>query len=294
MLLGEGALWDDEKQVLYSIDIVGGKIFVYDPIQQKNIHVIDLRMHIGACVRRAKPGVWHLVCGTSRGFCIVDVTTGKIVEWLEDPEAGIRTNRMNDGKCDPQGRFWCGSMGLKCETGFGSLYCLGTDLKVTRALTNATIPNGITWSQDGNTMFWTDTGDNSIYAFDFDQKTGCITNRRVALKLPSSSKEKDFVGYIDGTTMDSSGRLWAAMWGGSGVRCFDLKTGKCESFISVPAEQVTSCTFGGRNLTTLYITSASCGIGAVGRSATPLAGHVFEIDLAHCGVKGLPASTFRG
>ena len=132
VLLGEGALWDDEKQVLYSIDIVGGKIFVYDPIQQKNIHVIDLRMHIGACVRRAKPGVWHLVCGTSRGFCIVDVTTGKIVEWLEDPEAGIRTNRMNDGKCDPQGRFWCGSMGLKCETGFGSLYCLGTDLKVTR------------------------------------------------------------------------------------------------------------------------------------------------------------------
>jgi len=295
-LLGEGAYWDTEKQVLYHLDIVTGKIFVYCPVAKRNTHKIDLRIPIGAIVRRAskQADVWQVVAATSRGFVVVDIPSGKIVEFLANPESDIPTNRMNDGKCDPQGRFWCGSTDVHCQKGLGFLYSLDADKQVTKHLSGCSIPNGIVWNLAGDTMYWTDTGDNAIYAFDFDGATGKITNRRVALLLPSDPADPKFVGYIDGTTLDAEGKLWAAMWCGYGVRRYDLATGECLMYIRVAAKQTTSCAFGGPNLDQLFITSASCGLSQADRVETPLSGHVFHADLSSFGIKGLPAVAYQG
>ena len=134
----------------------------------------------------------QVVCALHRGVGIVDIETGIVAEWIANPETDMEhcDNRSNDGKCDAAGRFWYGTMNLRCGTaeggrdGAGSLYCVGTDRSVTRAVPNLTIPNGLAWSSNNDTMYHIDTPTRSIDAYDFDLASGTINNRRSSVRIP--------------------------------------------------------------------------------------------------------------
>ena len=192
--------------------------------------------------------------------------------------------RMNDGKCDPAGRFWAGSKALDFREGAGALYRLGPDGRVTRMLEGVTICNGMKWMEDGAHIYYFDSPKQTIDVFDFDPVRGAIANRRVLVEIPEEA------GVPDGMTLDSEGRIWVALWGGGAVRCYSPE-GKREEVIEVPAPQTKSCCFGGGDFAVLYITSARDGMSREQLERAPHAGGVFA---ARCGARGRAARRFAG
>jgi sugar lactone lactonase YvrE len=231
---------------------------------------------VGTVVAREKGG---LVIAGDHGFSFVDEGTGKVAR-ITDPEADILTNRFNDGKCDPSGRFWAGSMHLgPNRTATGSLYVLHTDLRTEKKYGPVTVSNGLVWTKDTRTMFYIDTPRKNVIAFDFDNRTGGISNERIAFDTAK------YPGVPDGMTIDSEDRLWAAFCHGSALRCFD-HLGRCEAEIAFPVREVTACAFGGPTLEDLYITT-----GIPGSDVEPLAGRLF---VTQPGAKGVASPTFAG
>ena len=278
-LVGEGAIWDSERKVLYWVDIIGQKLFVYDPATAEN-REIDTLQAVGTVVPRASGG---LIVALHNGFASLDPDSG-LMRPIADPERDIPANRFNDGKCDPAGRLWAGTMEFDGEPDRGALYCLDTDGTVTRKFGNVTISNGIVWSLDGRTMYYIDTGRNNVRAYDYDAATGAIGNERVTVTNAGS-------GHFDGMTMDAEGMVWVAIFGGSAVRRYDPESGVLLDAIELPMSQVTSCAFGGPDLTDLYVTSACLRLSESERSAEPLAGSLVKVVP---GVEGLPAIPYRG
>jgi len=176
--------------------------------------------------------------------------------WLMLPDADPEA-RFNDGKCDPQGRFWVGTMRYDTANGGGRLYRLDTDGSIEPMLDKVTISNGLAWSADGRTMFYVDTPTRRIDAFDFSPD-GALHNRRVAVDLA------DEEGSPDGMTIDDQDHLWVAMWGGSAIlRCRPAsatQAGQVVERIAMPVRQPTSCTFGGTQFADLFVTSAADGL----------------------------------
>ena len=276
--LGEGAIWEPDKKVLYWVDIDGFKVHVYDPVANKD-REYGVGKSVGTVVPRKSGG---LMLAVKDGFAEMDLDTGS-VKVVARPDDHPDAARFNDGKCDPSGRFWAGTMGL--GQGKGVLYRLDADLSIHRMLDNLTTPNGIVWSHDKKTMYYIDTRAGEVWAFDYDNATGAITNKRTAVKIPKG------VGGPDGMTIDSSGMLWVAHWGGWGVYRWDPNTGKLLDTIKVPAEQVSSCAFGGQDLDILYITTARTGVTGARLESQPLAGGLFCVKP---GAKGVPAFSFAG
>jgi len=290
--LGEGALWDAARQRLLWVDIVRCKVFVYDPAGGTN-RALDVRQMVGTVVPRAPPRQHELVVAAHRGVMAIDAATGAVTEFLGNPpaEQAAPGNRWNDGKCDPAGRLWAGTMGLFCEAGAGALYSLDTDVAhtFTAVVEGATCPNGIVWTADGATMYWIDTMAGGVFAFDFDARSGAATNRRLAFAI-----EGEGAGYPDGCTIDADDNLWIAMWGGGAVRRYDPRAGALLGVYAVPASQVTSCAFGGAELDQLYVTTARCGLDDAALERHPAAGGLFKFDFAGTGVRGVPAVPFKG
>ena len=278
-VVGEGAIWDSERQVLYWVDIIGQKLFVYDPVSGEN-RSIDTLQAVGTVVPRAAGG---LVVALHNGFASLDPASG-LMRPIADPERDIPANRFNDGKCDPAGRLWAGTMEFDGAPGRGALYCLELDGTVTRKFGGVTISNGIVWSQDQRTMYYVDTGRNDVRAYDYDLDSGAISNERVTVTNHGS-------GHFDGMTMDEEGMLWIAIFGGSAVRRYHPESGELLATVDLPMSNVTSCAFGGRDLTDLYITSACLRLSAAQREAEPLAGSLVKVVP---GVRGLPAVPFAG
>jgi len=164
----------------------------------------------------------------------------------------------------------------------GSLYRLDTDLKVHKMVENLSIPNGIVWTSNQCTMYHIDSTAQTITAYDYDSTTGNISNPAVALKFSTN------MGYADGMTIDAEDKLWIAHWAGSRVTRWDPLKKECLMTIHLPVSKVTSCAFGGDNLTDLYITSASVEID---RTKEPLAGSIFVVRNVG---KGVPAYDFLG
>ena len=191
---------------------------------------------------------------------------------------------MNDGKCDPQGRLWAGSMAYDARPGAGALYRLDGDLTVHEIVQAVTISNGLAWTPDGTTMYYIDTPTGRVDAFDADPATGAITGRRPWVGIPEAA------GGPDGMTIDDEGCLWVALWGGSAVHRY-APDGRLDTVVSLPCRQVTSCAFGGAGLDELYITSSSLGLSAEEIAAQPLAGQLF---LLRPGVTGPAAVAFEG
>jgi len=206
----------------------------------------------------------------------LDRATGNLSRAV-DIENHLPNNRFNDGKCDPQGRFWAGTMSLNEEPNAGSLYAFENNI-VQKKIENVTISNGLAWSIDHKTMYYIDTPTFEVVAYKFEKKTGCISDRQVALKIPIED------GFPDGMTIDDEGMLWIAHWDGWQVTRWNPNTGKKLLCIKLPASKITSCTFGGKDLTDLFITSAYVGLSVDELKAQPLAGSLFVIR--NCGFKG--------
>jgi sugar lactone lactonase YvrE len=279
--LGEGALWDSRAGVLYWVDIMVGRLHVFDPARGDD-RVFEIGQHVGTVVPRRSGGV---LLALHHGIAAFDPETGKL-DVLCDPEADRPGNRFNDGKCDPAGRFWAGTMAIDCSAGKGSLYRLDADRSLHRVLSPVSVSNGIVWSLDARTMYYTDTLSREVWAFDYDLATGAIANRRTAIRIPEAD------GLPDGMTIDAEGMLWVAHWGGGRVTRWDPRAGRLLDTIRVPASQVTSCAFGGPDLGTLYITSARRGLDANALAREPMAGALFcaKLDV----IRGVPATEYAG
>jgi sugar lactone lactonase YvrE len=200
---------------------------------------------------------------------------------LEDEPAN---NRFNDGKCDPLGRFLAGTMDMNEKDPSGSLYSFDGK-SVVKLFDNVTISNGLAWSPDYKTIYYIDTPSREVKAFDYDLETGGIANMRVVVNIPET------FGWPDGMTSDTQGNLWVAMWGGAQVTKWNPNTGELLEQIPVPAKNVSSCVFGGKNRNELYLTSARIGVDEETLKQYPLTGGVFRVETE---VEGMPTFEFAG
>jgi sugar lactone lactonase YvrE len=266
-LLGEGPVWDARRSSLFWVDILRGEIHEYRPADGYS-HTISVGEYVGA-VAPYRDG--RLMAALKSGIVLIDPDTGER-EAVGHPEAHLPGNRYNDGKCDPAGRFWVGSMSLQEEPGAGSLYMIDHDRSITRQLEGVTISNGLAWSNDHRTMYYIDTPTFEVAAFDYDIATGSISNRRVAIRIPETD------GYPDGMTTDREGCLWIAHWDGWQVTRWDPHTGRKIHHIPMPAARVTSCAFGGDTGNDLYITSARTGLSEEELGRMRGAGGVFAYN----------------
>lgn len=278
--LGEGALWHGPGNVLYWIDIMNQEVHTYNPSTNEN-HTVNVGHDVGTVVTRKSGG---LVLAIKDGFASLDPDTCKL-EMLKEVEADIPSNRFNDGKCDPAGRFWAGSMNYEITPGKAALYMLDTDLTVQKMIDGVTCSNGIVWTVDGKTMYYIDSTTYQVHGYDFDLETGSISNKRVAIET------KD-VGFPDGMALDEEGMVWVALWGEGKVCRLNPQNGKPIDAVEVPgAKQTTSCAFGGKNLNEMYITSAAIGLSEEALREQPNAGALFRINL---NVRGVPTHGFLG
>lgn len=277
--LGEGPFWHPRENRLYWVDIEGGSLHVHDPEGVADT-AYDVGCRVGVAVPRRSGG---LMLGTDHGFESFDLTTATRTP-VVDPESDLPDNRFNDGKCDCRGRFWAGSMCL-AKRPEGNLYVLEADGTVRRAIQGVTTSNGLAWSLDQRTMFYIDTPTMQVSAFDYDAGRGTIANRRAVIRFPQN------VGRPDGMTIDAEGMLWIAHWAGARVSRWNPATGALLATVAVPAANVTSCAFGGKNLDRLYVTTARHKLDAEALARYPHSGGVFVL---RPGVCGLAANEYAG
>jgi L-arabinonolactonase len=278
-LLGEGPFWDVAEQRLYWVDIKGRRIHRFDPetgIDESWATTED----VGSLAPRASGG---LVVALKSGFHFFDLATEQATE-AALPEGEPAHNRLNDGKTDRQGRFWAGSMDEGEKRPTGGLFRLQPGLACHRMIGGIICSNALCWSPDSRVMYYADSGQRTVWAWDFDAATGEIDNRRVFLRVPAAD------GVPDGATVDSEGFVWIAHWGGWRVTRY-APDGRLARTIKLPVRQPTCPAFGGPGLDVMYVTSASIGLDDAARAQQPQAGGLFAIDV---GVKGLPDARFKG
>jgi sugar lactone lactonase YvrE len=282
-LLGEGPVWDHRAQRLYWVDIEGFAVHAYDPATRDH-GVKDTGEFVGSLAVRQAGG---LVLARKSGFATLDLETGEFTP-IADAESHLPGNRFNDGKCDPAGRFWAGTLALDEDQGEGqgNLYCLDTDHTVRLKVPGVWISNGLAWTADARTMYYIDSPKQKVVAYDYDLATAEISNPRTVIEVPGRE-----MGYPDGMTIDEEGMLWIAHWDGGHVCRWNPHTGEELAEIVVPVSRPTSCVFGGADLGTLYITSARTRLKPEVLAAQPLAGSVFK---CRPGVRGLPMHEFGG
>ncbi|MFC4323066.1 SMP-30/gluconolactonase/LRE family protein [Litchfieldia salsa] len=278
--LGEGPCWDSVNQLLYWVDILEKKVYVFDPVTNK-YRGIQLEQCVGALALTNRN---EAVVALEDGFYFLNFETENVT-LIDDPESHLPNNRFNDGKCDANGSFWAGTMSKSIDKEQGSLYCLHPNMKVQKKLDKVGISNGIAWSPDNKFLYYIDTLNENVCCFNYNVATGDISNPVEIIKF------QDEDGMPDGMTIDEEGMLWIAHWGGSKVSRWNPKTGKQINSIDIPALNVTSCTFGGKDLNELYITTARTGLDEEQLENYPFSGGLFRIKTD---VKGTPSHTFKG
>lgn len=277
-VLGEGARWDARRDELLHVDIVAGR--VYRDRVGADGGLVPVRAYrvpgtVGAITPIEGDDGWLLAAG--RGFVHLR-PDGRKRTLAEVAPAGTR---MNDAACDPQGRFWAGTLADDHRAGGGALYRLDRDGRIEQVLVGLTISNGLAWSLDGGTMYLVDSIPGVLHAFDFDGEAGTISGGRVLITVPEE------VGAPDGLTVDAAGDLWVAIYGGGCVRRH-APDGMLRQVLEVPAEQSTSCAFGGPGMTRLYVTTATEGWSNERRRTEPAAGRVYRLDTDAIGRPALP------
>ena len=280
--VGEGPTWDDRSGVVWWVDIPVGAVHRFDPASGMD-EVLEVGQPVGAVVPRLSGG---LALALEHAFVTFDPSTREL-STIHDIEPGRLENRVNDGKCDRQGRFWVGTMAYdwRSTPNAGSLYRLDQDGRVTRALSDVTISNGLAWSADDDRMYFIDSPTQRVDVFDYDAASATLSGRREVAAIPEEA------GMPDGMTIDADGFLWVALWGGGAVWRIDPDDGRVVEIFEVPTSQVTSCVFGGADLRDLYITTAAIGLSPDALAAQPLAGSLFR---CRPGVQGTPTSAYRG
>ncbi|WP_167619466.1 SMP-30/gluconolactonase/LRE family protein [Maribellus sediminis] len=272
--LGEGALWNYKSGELMWINIKGEILNFYNPATGNNKEMFTGQM-IGTVVPKESGGV---LVALQNGIYAFDPESGS-KQLIVDPEADKPNNRFNDGKCDPSGRFWAGTMSTIGGGKVGALYRLDPDNSIHKMIDKVSISNGIVWSADKTKMYYVDTPTMKVMRYDYDDASGEISNPKVAVEIPAG------IGAPDGMTIDADGNLWVALWGGSAVGCFNPESGELIRKIDVPAKNVTSCAFGDDDLGTLYITTARESTSDEELTKFPHAGGVFKVRPGVHGVK---------
>lgn len=269
---GEGPVWWERWGGLRWVDMLAGDVLAL------RADGAITRRHVGTVAAALRPRQQGgAVIGVERGFAL-EAADGTLTDlpqlWSA---AGVR---MNEGACDPDGRFYCGSMAYDQQPGAGALYRLDPDGAVHPVLTNVTISNGLDWSPDGSLAYYNDTATYRIALFDYQRDTG-LTNRRLFVDLSAEGLRPD------GLTVDAQGGLWVALSNGGQVRCY-TPDGRLAEVVEVPARKTTACAFGGPRLDILFITTSREGLAP---GSDPLAGALFRADP---GITGLPVREFAG
>jgi len=292
--LGEGPHWSVAEGVLYYVDIKKGRVLRYDPRNGGSCCYVDVHGNdpVSFVIPSARKENEFMI-GRGRDLCRLhwdfaqkseehghngkegqgENCVEKPLHWVVvmakvdrlGPNGEFYNNRFNDGKCDPLGRLWAGTMGPEAKPGDvkrhqGSMYFCKQDpdddkiAKVDAKFDKIDISNGLDWSLDGKIMYYIDSVTRKVEAFDFDTSSGSLANRRTIFDLKSNGYE----GFPDGMTIDTRGHLWVACFGSSEVLEIDPTSGRCLSRISFDglASNITSCAFGGPDLRDLYVTSA--------------------------------------
>lgn len=277
-LLGEGPVWNAERESLFWVDIEGQYLYEMK-WPEKEIRSWSMPQMIGMMALENKNQV---IVALQDGLGRYDLTSSKL-EWLMDLEKEIKTNRPNDGKCDAKGRLWLGTMNLNCKDRTGSLYCIDERLSNTKKLSQITISNGMAWEANNKLLYFIDSPTYKVESYLFDLETGNIQFEKSAIKIPEE------MGAPDGMTIDDEGMLWIAHWDGFAVRRWNPGSGELLDVIELPVPQVTSCTFGGKNLDELFISTAKTGLSKDQLKQYPLSGHLF---VAKVYVKGTLPNKF--
>ena len=292
--LGEGPIWDSDRQRLLWVDIFGKAVHALNPESGKQEHW-QLDEMVGF-VLPSEDG--PLIAGLASGLATIDLDVDlaegndheqclspKYLVYLDEDQPEVR---LNDGVCDSQGRLWCGTMHMPATQTLGKLYCFDGCTTPTVADDGYLVTNGPALSNDGQTLYHTESvaSENQpagIYAFDLHDD-GSLHNKR--LHIPYLERQ----ATPDGLMVDADDQLWVGEWGGSKLACFDSQ-GKLLLEIPLPTSNVTKAAFGGKNLDVLYVTTATAGLSAEQLAAEPQAGGLFEIY----GVgQGLEPRRFRG
>ncbi len=276
-VVGEGPVWDARIGRVAWVDIPAGRLHL--TTGEGETRTIQLPSAVGSIALRASGG-W--VAALADGFWAV--ADDGAVERIADVQSDRPDLRFNDGKCDPQGRFWAGTMASDKRVGAGVLYRLDPDLTVHRMVDDVSISNGLDWSLDGRTMYYVDSPTQRIDRFDFDPATGSISGRQPFVTIDPAD------GTPDGLTVDAEGAVWLALWDGWIVRRY-LPDGTLEREVRLPVSEVSCPVFGGPDLDELYITSAWEGLSEIQHAAEPLAGALFRV---RPGVRGRPPTAFVG
>jgi sugar lactone lactonase YvrE len=270
-LLGESPVWHADSGSLLWVDILRGEVHCLGDDGADEV-IVDRAPPVSAVVVRARGGLL-----LTAGMDVVALDgAGEAVLATAD-----RGDRLNEARCDPAGRLWTGTMSANQQPGAAALYRLDPATGLERMVDGVAVSNGTGWSPDGTTMYYADTVAETVDAFDYDVATGTLSGRRRFVEL------HDALGRPDGLSVDVAGGVWVAMARGWAVRRFH-SDGSLDCVLDVPCMRVTSCAFGGPDLTDLFVTTASEGVD---RDKQPLAGAVFR---AAVGVAGLPLPPYAG
>ena len=279
-LLGEGPTWSPRDSALYWVDILTPSVHCYD--NQKGV---DTEVKLGSMVSVAIPkATGGLLVATPGGLMTLDLES-KNLSFFCHPESDRPGNRYNDGKCDRMGRLWIGTLDMGTAANRGNLFRVDADGTWKKMDSGFTVANGLGWSPDNKRMYFADSPRRTIYVYDFDLLTGTVSNRRPFITLGAGD------GTPDGMTVDEDGCLWIAIWDAWRVSRYS-PDGKEILRVKMPVPRPTSCCFGGANLDTLYVTSASVRLNEEALLSAPLSGSLFSIRIP--GVRGLPETTFAG
>lgn len=263
-----GCLWPSG---IYWVDMLAGDVLSLDgegTVHRRNVGAV------AAVVRPRRTG--GLAYAVERGFAVDDgpgTPLLRLPELWSDPEV-----RMNEGGCDPAGNFYCGSMAFTARSGAGSFYRLAPDGDTELLQAGMTIPNGLEWSPDGSVAYHVDTTAGRVDVLDWDPEHG-LRNRRAFVIVEGA-------GQPDGLTVDAEGGVWVAIWGAGEVHRYSPE-GTLTAVVSIPAAQVSACTFGGPELDQLFVTTSRERLA----DPEPAAGALFR---ASPGVVGLPARPYAG
>jgi sugar lactone lactonase YvrE len=278
--LGEGPLWHAAERRLYWLDLLRPAVYRFDPKSRENEHLpADIGTYIGGLVFRARGG-WIVV--KEDGISAID--SGGRRQKLLHPEAELPGNWFNDCKCDRQGRLWTGSADRDEKDPTGSLYVIDAGLRARRVDSGIICANGPAFSPDGKVCYFCDSYARQVFRYDVDPATGEVGPRQLFATVPDDG------GYPDGMTVDADGFLWNAHWDGWRVTRY-APDGTIDRVIDVPVPRPTAPGFGGADLATLYITSASGGLSEQQLKEAPLSGSLFACEP---GVRGLPEPMFAG
>jgi L-arabinonolactonase len=278
-LLGEGPLWDVGEHRLYWVDIKRRLIHRFDPATGED-KCWSTPEDIGSLAVRERGG---LIVALKSGFHFYNLETGQATS-LALPRGQPDNNRFNDGKTDRVGRFWAGSMDDNEKSPSGGLFRLNTDLECKQMVEGIICSNSLCWSPDSRVMYYADSWQRTVWAWDFELETGTIRNRRVFVEVPRSE------GVPDGATVDAEGFIWLALWDGWRVTRY-APTGRMHQSVKLPVQRPTCPMFGGSSLNTVFVTSASIGLSGQELKEQPLAGGLFAFKPD---VPGLPETQFKG